>query len=450
MGVERAGDRRGSSFGRRGLSRREFLKLSGAGLAGAALLGAAGCGGGGGGNLVFSAGPDDAGTLEEIVNRFNEQNENGIQVEYREMPADSGEHFDQLRTELQAGASPIDVIGGDLIWPAQLAANGWILDLSDRFTEDMQSRFLDPALQSVTWQGKVWGVPWFTDAGLMYYRQDLLEESGFSEAPQTWDELKEMALKTKQDTGTEFGFVFQGSQYEGGVVNAMEYIWTSGGEVLADEGRQAVVDNPDPVEGLRTERSMIEDGVAPVSVVNFKEPETHTAFPAGRAVFARNWPYMYGLLADPEQSSIEPEQVGLAPLPSSQGGERASGLGGWNMYVNAASEDKLDAAWEFIQFATMNVEQQKYRALEGGFLPPLVDLYEDQEILDAVPVASFAREALQSARPRPVSPFYSDLSLVMQSQFAQSLRGDKSPEQAAEDLQREMSNIIDTGERLVL
>ena len=456
MGARGAGGRASSSARRGRLSRRDFLRLSGAGLAGAALLGTAGCGGGGGGeaggatNIVFSFGPDDSGSLTEIVNRFNEEYQDEIQVEYRQMPSDTGAYFNQIRTEFQAGASPIDVIGGDVVWPAQLAANGWIMDLSDRFTEDMRSDFLNAALESVTYQDKFWGVPWFTDAGLLYYRQDLLEESGFSDPPKTWDELKEMARKTRDDSGTEFGFVFQGSEYEGAVVNALEYIWTSGGEVLADEGREVTVDQPDPITGLRTQRSMIEDGVTPVAVVNYKEPETHTTFLGGRAVFCRNWPYMYGLLQDPAQSQITPEQVGIAPLPYTEGSQSYSGLGGWNMYVNAASKDKLDAAWKFIQFATMDPEQQKYRALNGGFLPPLKSLYEDQEIVDNVPIANFASEALQNARTRPISPFYADLSLVMQEQFANCLKGNVTPERAAQNLQEEMNGLIALGERLIV
>ena len=324
-----------------------------------------------------------------------------------------------------------------------------ILDLSDRFTADMRSDFVDAAIDSVTYKGKVWGVPWFTDAGLLWYRKDLVEESGFSKGPTTWDELKEMAEKTSRDTGTQFGFVFQGAQYEGGVVDGLEYIWTSGGEVLTNSG-EVVVDQPNPIAGLSTQRSMIEDGVSPIAVVNYKEPETHTAFLNGSAVFCRNWPYMYGLLKDPAQSQVTPEQVEITTVPYNEGGESHSGLGGWNMYVNAASEDKLDAIWEFIQFFTMNDEQQRFRATSGGFLPPLKYLYEDQEILDSVPVASIASDALERALTRPISPFYSDVSLAMQKQFAESLKGTVPPDEATQNLQQEISSRVELGQRLLV
>src|SRR5215211_5722181 len=103
----------GVRAGRR-INRRDFLKMSGAGLAGAALLGASGCGGGGGGsgNIVFSMGPDDPGnTYTKLVDKFNEQHKGEFQVTIRTMPADTGLYFDKLRTEFQAGGGEIDVIG---------------------------------------------------------------------------------------------------------------------------------------------------------------------------------------------------------------------------------------------------------------------------------------------------------------------------------------------------
>ena len=130
-------DGSGVRAGRR-INRRDFLKMSGAGLAGAALLGASGCGGGGGGsgNVIFSMGPDDeVKTYTKLVDKFNKQHKGEFQVTVREMPADTGQYFDKLRTEFQAGGGDIDVIGGDTIWPIQFAAQGWVQDLSDKFPE---------------------------------------------------------------------------------------------------------------------------------------------------------------------------------------------------------------------------------------------------------------------------------------------------------------------------
>ena len=436
--------------GGRGLSRRSFLKVGGSALAGAALLGAAGCGGGSQGGsgvteFTFSFGPDNSGSLEEIVRRFNEEFEGRYRAKYRVMAADTGQYFNQVKTEFQAGGGEIDLIGGDVVWPAQFAANGWIEDLSDRFTEKERRAFLPAPVESCTYEDGVYGVPWFTDAGMLYYRRDLLEESGFSEPPETWEELEEQATRVTRESDAEDGFVFQAAEYEGGTVNGLEYIWTAGGDVVdRDDPERVVVDDPRAVEGLSIERGMVESGVAPRAVSTYAEQECQAAFLNGRAVFCRNWPYMYALASEQGQSNIEPGQIGVAPLPVAGGGRQSfSGLGGWNFYLNdASSEEEKDAAYEFVRFA-IAPEQQKFRALNGSFLPTLEALYDDEEIVEGVPVIALGESAIKNARPRPLSPYYSDMSLVMAEQFNACVKGEKSPEEAANTLDRELQEIVD-------
>src|SRR5215213_3318199 len=283
---------------RQKINRRDFLKLGGAGLAGAALLGVAGCGGGGAGsgNLIFSMGPDDPNkTVTRLIEKFNQQNKGEFQVTYRLMPADTGQYFDKLRTEFQAGGGDIDVMGADVIWPIQFAAQGWLKDLSEDFPESEQQKFLPAPLAASTFEGGVYAVPWFEDAGLLYYRKDLLEQSGISAPPKTWPELKEMALAVSEEAGIPNGFVFQGSNYEGGVCNALEYIRTHGGDVLSNvTSGEVIIDSPEAAAGLETYRSMITSGAAPQAVSNYEETEGDPLFENGESVFFREWPGVYG------------------------------------------------------------------------------------------------------------------------------------------------------------
>ena len=417
-------------------------------MAGAALLGAAGCGGSeqasGTTTITLAFIPDEAGGLKKLIDGFNRQHRGEIQVDWREMPASSADYFEQIQAELQSGQSGVDVIGGDVIWPAQFAANGWISDLSDRFTGGMQQDYLAGPLGSVQYEGKVWGVPWFTDAGMFYYRTDLLERSGFSEPPKTWGEMKVMALKVRQDQGTRYGFVFQGSQDEGGVVDALEHVWNAGGDVL--DGNEVIINSPEAAEGLTLRRSMIVDGVAPQASGDYTTQESQVVFTNGDAVFMRNWPFVYGLLSDPETSAVRPEQVDIASLPVAEEGDQSfSGLGGWNFMVNASSEEKLDQIWTFIEYMSAP-EQQRTFALESARLPTLRSLYEDEEVLNKLPVARLGREALDNARPRPVSPYYSDMSLAMAEQFNATLKGEVPVERSLENLQQELQNIVDQGQ----
>ena len=112
--------------------------------------------------------------------------------------------------------------------------------------------------------------------------------------------------------------------------------------------------------------------------------------------------------------------------------------------VNAASEDKLDPIWAFIEYMSAP-EQQRAFALQSARLPTLKGLYEDEEKLEKLPVARLGREALENARSRPVSPYYSDMSLAMAEQFNAALKGEVPVEEALTNLQGELQNIADQG-----
>jgi multiple sugar transport system substrate-binding protein len=427
------------------MSRKRFLGLGGASLAGVAVLGAAGCGGGGeeGGpvGITFTFGPEASGSLQGLIDKFNKEHKGEIKVTWRTAAAASDDYFDQIKTQLQAGEATVDVIGGDVIWPAQFAAQGYVLDLSDRITPEMKARNLPGPVKATEYDGKTWAVPWFTDAGMFYYRKDLLRKSGFSDPPETWEEMKRMAKKIGSDSGTRYGYVFQGAQDEGGVVDGLEHVWNAGGDVL--DGGRVIVDSPESTEGLELRRSMITDGLSPDASVNYTTQESQAIFTNGDAAFMRNWPFVYALLASPKTSKIKPEQVGISTLPVSEAGQESfSGLGGWNFLVNAASEDKLDEIWTFIEYMS-SPESQRTFALESARLPTLKSLYEDDEIQRKVPVAALGKAALENARPRPISPYYSDMSLVMAEYFNEALKGSKTVDRALGDMQDELQNIVE-------
>jgi multiple sugar transport system substrate-binding protein len=434
-----------TGYYRNSLSRRDFLRLGGVGLAGVALLGASACGGPAATNEVVLSYMGDVIPPVGLRKKFNERHKDGFRVTVRVMPSDYGDYFEKLRTEFQVGRGGIDVILGDTIWVTEFAANDWISDLSGRFSAEQRSAFVEGTIQSFTYGGRIYGVPRFLDAGMLYYRKDLLEESGFSEPPKTWEELKEMAGKVSRDRGTRYGYVFQGADYEGGVCNGLEFIWTHGGEVLdPNDASKVIIGSPESVAALATERSMVSEGIAPQGVANYREYESEVTFSLhGDAVFCRHWPGLYWLSSDPN-SKVKPGQMGVSPLPVADGQHRtASCLGGDVLMINAFSEMK-EEAWEFIRFFA-NEESQKTRALEAGLLPTRKALYHDREVMEALPMIAGAKEALLNARPRPVSRYYSEMSRAMALQFNNVLRGNATPEEAVETLQRELQQIIERG-----
>jgi multiple sugar transport system substrate-binding protein len=389
-------------------------------------------------NIDFSFGPEDTGIVQTLVNEFNQQHPS-INVTYREMPADTGRYHERLRTMFRRGGARIDVIAGDVIWPAEFASKGWIADLSTRFPQVERDKFLDEPIRANTRQGKIWGVPWFTDVGLLFYRKDLLDDSGFPDPPETWDELKRIALQVKQDHSLQHGYVFQGADYEGGVCNGLEYIWTHGGDVLDSQQNTVIINSIEARNGLRTERHIVEDGVAPQRVHTFTEEQSAERFLDRKAVFCRYWPGLYGVLGQPGE--LRRNQVGVAELPRDQGVQQGGGcIGGWNMFINAASAHQNEA-WQFIEFMT-DEARQKRMARAGSYLPTREDLYQDAQLLNQVPILQLSKEALEHARARPIHPRYLDMSEEMAQWFHLSLRGVVTPAQATVTLRRELSDII--------
>jgi multiple sugar transport system substrate-binding protein len=435
----------GPWFGGNSLSRRDFLRLGGVGLAGVAVLGASACGGPAPTNEVVLSYTGDSVPQVGLIKKFNERHKDGVQVTVRVMPSDYGEYFEKLKTEFQVGGGGIDVILGDTIWMAEFAANDWISDLSGRFSAEERSAFVDETIHPASVGEGLYGVPRCLDAGMLYYRRDLLEESGYSEPPKTWEELKEMAAKVVKDRGTRYGYVFQGADYEGGVCNGLEFIWTHGGEVLdPNDASKVIIGSLESVAALATERSMVSEGVAPQGVASYREYESEVTFMVhGDAVFCRQWPYMYWWSSDPK-SKVKPGQVAFSPLPVADGQNRtASCLGGDVLMISGFSEMK-EEAWDFVRFFA-NEESQKTRALEVSLLPTRKALYHDREVKEALPMITEAKEALLNVRPRPVSGRYSDMSRVMALQFNNVLRGNATPEEAVEALQRELQQIIERG-----
>jgi multiple sugar transport system substrate-binding protein len=388
-------------------------------------------------DIVFSFVPDESGIVQRLVDEFNQQNP-AINVIYREMPADTGRYHERLRTMFETGRARIDVIGGDVIWPAEFAANGWIADLSGRFPQAERNKFLDDSIEANTYQGRVWGVPWYTDVGLLYYRRDLLDQSGFAMPPQSWDELKRIALRVKQDSGIQHGYVFQGAAYESGVCNGLEFIWTHGGDVL-DGNNQVIINTNEAIRGLRTERSMVDDGVAPERVHTYTEEESSVDFFDGDAIFCRHWAFLHGFIGAPGQL-LRRDQVGVVELPSADGRPGNGTIGDQPFFINAVSAHQ-DEAWQFIAFMT-SAAQQRRMAIVGSYLPTRKALYQDQQLLNQAPILRLSRTALNNARSRPSHPRYLEMSEEMAEQFNRSLKGDIPPERAIETLSRELSIIV--------
>jgi multiple sugar transport system substrate-binding protein len=436
-------------------NRREFLRQGGTAVAAASVLGLAGCGGSSStGGAGRGTGTVAIGMTSDLFPAFTQKGPHGqaspfeqftaathIKVKVVTESSDTDTYFEALRTQLEAGTAEVDVIAGDVSWPAQFASQKWLVDLSSRFTPAAQRAFLPAVIDSNTYNGKIYGVPFFTDDGFLYYRKDLLENAGYSAPPQTWTELQEMAAKVMTDRKLKYGFTFTGANYEGGTLLGLEFIRTSGGNAI--QGTTVAANSPQAIEGLTTARSMITKGISPQAVAEYMEGTVEAPFIAGDSVFLRNWGYMFGVISDPKSSKIHPSQVGVAALPRASTAVAPINVGGgWNLYMNAYSKNQ-DAAWKLMQFISAPAQQKRTMATID-YTPTLTALFTDRQFLKAVPFSApaLAKQVVYETVTPPKNPYYKDMSTAMAAQFQANLLGHVTPEQAANNVQTQVEQIV--------
>ncbi|NNG67277.1 ABC transporter substrate-binding protein [Caldanaerobacter subterraneus] len=379
--------------------------------------------------ITYSTGKDSTPATKKLVEAFEKKYPN-IKVKVQELPNSTDEQHNTYVTALSAGDSSIDVLAMDVIWTPEFAAANWLLPLDDKFTEEMRSKMLPGPVEAVTYNGHVWAVPRFTDAGVLYYRKDII-----STPPQTWDELIQMAKENVGKEGTKYGIVFQGNQYEGLVCDALELIYSNGGSVI--EGNKVTIDTPQAIAGLQYLIDLVK--IAPPGVTTYQEEDARNVFQQGEAIFMRNWPYAWSLL-NSDDSPVK-GKVGIAPIPRGKDGKEGSPvLGGWNLGINKYSKHP-EEAWKFIEFVTSE-EGQKITALEGGNLPTLKSLYQDKEVLAKNPYWADFYDVFITAKPRPVSPFYPQMSDSMQINFHKALTGEITAEQTIKNVAKDLSEIL--------
>jgi trehalose/maltose transport system substrate-binding protein len=365
----------------------------------------------------------------------------GNSVDVIQVPNETGDRLALYQQQLGAKSPDVDVYMIDVIWPGLIGQH--LVDLKKYIPEgDIKAHF--PAIvQNNTVAGKLVGMPWFTDAGVLYYRTDLLQKYGYASPPKTWDELAGMARKIQDGERAANplfqGFVFQGKNYEGLTCDALEWVYSFDGGTIVDPGGKITVNNAKVVAALKTAAGWV-GTISPDAVTSYAEEEARNAFQAGNAAFMRNWPYAYSL-GQSEGSAVK-GKIGVSALPAGSGGHPAATLGGWQLAVNAYSKHPKEAA-DLVRFLTSPAEQKR-RAIEGSYSPTIASLYKDPEVVTAVPFFGSLYEVFINAVARPATPTktkYNQVSNAFASAVYAVLTKKQDPEAAAKDLQDQLARV---------
>ena len=325
---------------------------------------------------------------------------------------------------LSTGSSDIDVLQIDVVWPGILAQH--LIDLKEKAGSGAEEHFAS-IIKNNTVGNRLVAMPWFADAGVLYYRKDLLEKYK-TRVPQTWDELSSTAQKiqdAERAAGHDkmWGFVWQGRNYEGLTCNALEWVSSYSGGAIVDAAGKVTINNPQAIAALTLAQGWV-GSISPQGVLNYGEEEARGVFQSGDAVFMRNWPYALALVNNTD--SPVKDKVGVAVLPKGgEEGRHSSILGGWQLAVSKYSKEP-DLAADLVMYLTSAAEQKR-RAITGSYAPTIPALYKDESVRAAAgPVVDPLYETLNSATARPsaiTGPRYNQFSAEFSSGVYSVLSG---------------------------
>lgn len=372
------------------------------------------------GPITFAMGKNDTDKIIPVIDAWNE-NHPEEQVTLAELAGEADDQRETLVQSLQAGNSDYDVMALDVVWTAEFAAQQWLAPLTGDLEVDTEG-LLEPTVESATYRDTLYALPQNTNGQLLFRNTEVIDQ-----APHDWEGLKESC--SQAEAADVSCLTLQLKQYEGLTVNTVGFIEGWGGHVLADDGQTPEVDSPEAQAGLSALVDGYEDGIIAKDSTAATEEETNLAFTEGRTAYAVNWPYMYAN-AQEEGASQVAGHVEVQPLVGKDG-VGVSTLGGYNNAINVNSQNKATAR-DFIEFVVNEDNQRSFA--EAAFPPVLASIYDDPAVVEQQPYLPALKESLEHAAPRPVSPFYDQISKAIQDNAYAALTGGADVAKATADM----------------
>ncbi|HIT76738.1 MAG TPA: ABC transporter substrate-binding protein [Candidatus Avipropionibacterium avicola] len=390
------------------------------------------------GPITFVTGKDLSGLLQSEIDAWNKDHPDE-EVRLIELPDEADQQRAQMVQNAEAQGSEYTVLSMDVVWTAEFAANGWVVPLP---ADQMDTSEMLPAtVDGGTYFDQLYGMPVTSDGGLLFYRSDWLKAAGIDAPPTTFDEVTAAceAIKEKVSEAKEadcYGGQF--NKYEGLTVNFSEFVDSSGGHLVDDDGN-ATANSEGAVKGLTKLKAMFDDGTIPKAAQTWSEEEGREAFQQGDLVFLRNWPYVYSKFEGEDGSSKVKGKFAVAPLPGVDG-PGVSSLGGHNYAISAFAENK-GTAIDFINYMA-NEEEMKARTEKTSQAPTRTAIYTDPELVRQYPYLPVLQQSIENARPRPKVAKYGDVTLAIQDAAYTVIQGNQDPQAALDALQAKLEELL--------
>ncbi|MUG94113.1 extracellular solute-binding protein [Scytonema sp. UIC 10036] len=399
--------------------------------------------------LSLAVTQDEVQHWTPLIKQFNDKYQNNIEIKLENIEGDRLDGSDKLKKFLVDAFTkrkPTDLLLYlDIIWVPEFAARDWLMDLTREFPpQELKKDFLVNEVENGCYggknceEGKLYRVPFRTDIGLLYYRKDLVQAN---KIPKTFDELKTISkelqdkLRKTQKDSDFWGYLWPGKD-ESLVAMFTEVLhghggyWIKNQKVELDQQQTLVgLDQQQALDAVKFLRNTIDNNISPPNYANFLEEDLLEKFIAGKAVFMRNWPFVWA--KGHETGSKVSGKIGIIPMVHVN--QITSGLckGGWGFGVAKHTKHRNEAI-KAIKFFTSAPIQRQF-TLNYGSVPSRRRLFFDPKIITRYRHypqllnwmdSDIKKGATTEWIPRPRIPQYTQASCILQKYLKEALRSD--------------------------
>lgn len=334
---------------------------------------------------------------------------------------------DKIVTSAPAGT--YDVVAVDVIWPAEFASKGLVVDVTEKFPESWESEMLGGALTSAEYDGRYWGVPWGPSTKLFFSNEDMLAQVGLTADDVTsWEGVLDAARAIKAAGIVEYPLSWSWAQAEALICDYAVLLGAFGGDFTDDDGNLAV-NSEAGVAALEWMKATLDEGLTDPASLTFLEDDVNKSMASGSTAMALNWESTFRDLNDESISTVV-GSVAVAAPPTGPEGDRPGVNGSMALSIPSQSKNQA-AAWSFITFVSSREVQEQYVTSSPTNWKAS---YEDDAITQVNPeVFAAAATAYDSLILRPTVPEYNSVSQILQLEIQNALLGNKSAQQAMDD-----------------
>ena len=363
--------------------------------------------------------------LQDFVKDFESANPDAT-VKVTAVPWEAA--HDKISAAIASGKTPdVSLIG--TTWMGEFAKAGGLDPTPDGLVKD--SDFYDGAWGSTVVGDTSYGVPWYVETRVLYYRTDLAKKAGWDKAPTTWDEFSKFAADLKK-SGVKYPVSLQPGQ-TGSWQSVLPFAWSNGAKVTNDGGTDYSIDSPQMTQALDYYKSFFDKGYSQTRVLDPGELEN--GFAQGTYGSFIPGPWHIGLVED---AGLTADKYAVAPLPGKDSGPGTSFTGGGDLAVFKDAKNR-DGAWKLVRWLSDAQTQSKWYDTVKD-LPAVKSAWQSGDLAGDQQLQVFGRQ-LDSAEAPPAVPSWEQVASVIDGDVEKAVKGSVPTSDAVADMQKQAKSI---------